>query len=332
VHAHLAEHDPERGARRLHDAWDRSLGPPPRPQAIEPDVETVILRAANAPYVDGGPLMRVAQSATDVVVGAHHSVLDGLGLLALLSLLTGSPIRSSVRGFTFPRTAPASCGAALRRVAESLFWPPARICSDRGIPQRKPGPLGAGRDARGDHLIASATNRVLGGTPQLVSALAAAIGDWNESRGCPTAPMVVAIGASLRPGDRPTLRDESAYVRIHIDSGSDGAIRAALQEATPEPPPPKVPAAVGTLLRPLSRRLGSTALVSNLGAVEGLASLSSLAFWPVAHGRSGVSLGAASVGEMTTLTLRARHADFSRGSAELLLASVAEHLGGTDSA
>ena len=58
-------------------------------------------------------------------------------------------------------------------------------------------------------------------------------------------------------------------------------------------------------MRALAPRLGSTLLVSHLGAVTAPAA-SELAFYPVTAGGTGVSAGLLTHGGGTTLTLRAR--------------------------
>jgi len=76
----------------------------------------------------------------------------------------------------------------------------------------------------------------------------------------------------------------------------------------------------------LSARMGSTLLVSNLGLLRGPPGLGSVEFYPVAHGRSGVALGAASVGDRTVLTLRARRRDFDEEDLRDLLTRIAGRL------
>src|SRR5689334_1777775 len=69
------------------------LGPPPPVQVMSPQDLPAGLRAlAGVPYRTGGPALRVSlvgDPDPGVAVAAHHGVLDGLGLLALLSLVLG---------------------------------------------------------------------------------------------------------------------------------------------------------------------------------------------------------------------------------------------------
>src|SRR5205823_11229268 len=107
------------------------------------------------------------------------------------------------------------------------------------------------------------------------------------------------------------------------------AIRSALEAAQPEPPPPagsRLLPLAATLTRPLAGRLGSTLLVSNLGRVEAPPEVRSISFWPVAHGRSGIALGVATVGDRTVLGLRARRSSFTPAGAQRFLDAVASEL------
>jgi hypothetical protein len=78
-------------------------------------------------------------------------------------------------------------------------------------------------------------------------------------------------------------------------------------------------------IRALAPRLGSTFLTSNLGVVTA-APVESLAFYPAASGRSGVAFGAATVGDTTTVTTRARRRDFDRDAAARLLSLLVDAL------
>ena len=85
------------------------------------------------------------------------------------------------------------------------------------------------------------------------------------------------------------------------------------------------PVRVATRL--LSRRLGSTLLVSHLGALHVPGAVGA-AFHPVSGGGSGVSLGAVALDDATTLTLRARGRQHGRAELAALLADVAARLEG----
>jgi hypothetical protein len=290
---------------------------------------TVRAAFADEPYAEPGPVLRVALVSghpPSVLVAAHHGALDGLGLLALLGVALGAPFGSSARGLGHRRPpVPFAVSAALR-AGEALLAPPARI-----EPVPRPGPA-----EPGDHLVALDLPIGRVGTAAAVAAAVRAVRGWNrEHGGTGKGRMVVAVGASRRPGIDLRLEDRSAYLRIRVgaaEAGGEDAVRAMLATARPGPPIPGGRAA-GLLASPaaavagrLSGRLGSTLLVSSLGSVAGPPGLRSVAFHPVAHGRSGVALGLASVGDTTTVTLRARRRDFGPEGAAALLGAVAAQL------
>ncbi len=301
------------------------LGPVPAVRSVGPDGVAALRKSfANDPYQDGGPALRVALAGppSEVVVAAHHGALDGLGLLALLGVVLGSSVSSSARGLGPTGPTRSFALTAARRVAEALLRPPGRIA-----PARAP----ASTAPPGDVLVALDVPAAVGGTAALVAAAVRAVSAWNGRTGEPAGRMIVAIGASRRPGSDLTMEERSAYLRIGPvpPTAGEAAVRSLVRSAVPEPAAPPV-RGLGPLVpavRALSRRLGSTLLVSNLGTVTA-PGLASVAFHPVAHGRSGVALGAATVGGATTLTLRARAEAFDEDGAMGLLAGVAAELAG----
>jgi len=85
---------------------------------------------------------------------------------------------------------------------------------------------------------------------------------------------------------------------------------------------PALAPAAGWLGRGLASRLGSTLLVSNLGRLEPHGPVTAAAFYPSAHGRSGLSVGCVTVDETTTVTVRARRRDYTEQAAADLLADI----------
>ena len=138
----------------------------------------------------------------------------------------------------------------------------------------------------------------------------------------------MAVGASRRPGADAAPTDDSAYLRLRRAERLDGkALDAALRTQPAEPAGDQL-AATGVAARVaalLSQRLGSTLLVSHLGELEG-DGFESVSFYPVSGGRSGVSLGAATLGGRTTLTLRARGGEHTAAGLSELLALVRDGL------
>jgi len=142
------------------------------------------------------------------------------------------------------------------------------------------------------------------------------------------------VGASLRSGSHAGLEDGSAYLSLELKEWSASRVREALRSAPREPSSPRgrLAAGLSVAARPLaavlSRRMGSTALVSSLGRVAAPSEVHQLAFFPVAHGRSGVALGMATVQDVTVITWRCRRRSFSAQAAEDLADVVLGELDG----
>ncbi len=294
--------------------------PLPDPIAVDGTrLDAVRAALAERPYAADEPAIRVAVVHAEqpvLMLAAHHGALDGLGLVGLLGLVLGEPVRSSVRGLAERRPRRSFARAVLGRTAEALFTPPARVAPAVQVPDK------------GDVLVAHRLERPIPSAAALLTAATRAVRGWNADRGGEPERLVVAIGASRRDGDEPSLERRAAYLRLRLDAIPDDGFRALLRRAAPEPivERPGRLAPVAALGRPLARRLGSTLLLSSLGDVSGPAGLEGLAFFPVAHGRSGVSLGAAGHGPASTLTFRARRSDFDPAAAQQLLGSWAWHL------
>jgi len=308
---------------RVAQRWPETLGPHPSVVDAADEAATIRLREefADRPYEDGHPLVRLARAPDSVVVAAHHSALDGLGLLALLGLVLDAPIRSGAAGLGESGWGPVPgfLRRAAARVGEAAFRPPARIRPERG----------GGAGGVGDHLLEAPAPAVAGGTAAVLTAAARAVDSWNGAGSRSPGRLVIAVGLSRRPGSAPALADQSAYARVSLAGRDLVATRLALASARPEPAPPagsRALAVVARLARPLAGRVGSTLLLSNLGRIEAPEDVLSITFWPVAHGRSGVALGVATVGDATVLGLRALRTSFDEAGASSLLEAIRRHL------
>ena len=281
----------------------------------------------------------LAGGGRQVVVSAHHAAVDGLGLLAVLAAVTGSPVTSSARGVGDRPDSAGAVGTVVRRLGEVVARPPARIA----VP---PGP-GAGTQAEARagrshdvHVARDVPGEVR--TVDLVLAASRGVLAHNErlAHGRPRARhrrhVAVAVGVA-RQVTASSIADRSALLRLRDAERLDrDAVAAALREAPTQRPPAE--AASGTVgaglvrmgMRVLAPRLGSTLLVSHLGRVRG-EGLESLAFHPVTVGGSGVSLGACtfdtSTGTTTRVTLRARGDRWTHDGLEQLLEAVVDALG-----
>lgn len=300
---------------------------------------------ADEPYSDGAPLLRVAvgTDSTDrcgLLVAAHHGATDGLGLLAVLATALGANLVSQASGIADRPCSSAFLTSAARRLAEALVTPPARIAPSRCRSLSTPG------TAHGDILVyaelpASCPDPAAGaasafGTVNaaaLIAATSRAALEWNTRHHTPYRRAVAGLGVSRRDGKRATPVADSTFLRLRLPRSADaGAVRGLIATQPPEPNFPRSRSALATAVtRLLASRLGSTFLASNLGVVDGPAEVRSLAFYPTASGRSGIAVGAATIGQVTTVTLRARRTSFDHASAAALLSMIVAHLGAPSS-
>lgn len=250
---------------------------------------------ASRPF-SAGPLRIAIPGDGRIAVAGHHHAVDGLGLLSVLGALAGTPIHSDAHGLG-QRPGRPFARAAASRLREAVLAPPV-VVAQRDVPR-------TGRD-----VFASATVASRPRSADLVLAAVRATVTWNRSLRRPARRIAVAVGASRRPGGAAVVpRDESAYLRIRgAETMGRDDVAAALRSLPTEPDTPartNGSVVMSRLAAILSRRLGSTLLVSHLGQVAG-DGLEALEFYPVTGGRSGVSLGAATVAGHTTLGLRGR--------------------------
>ncbi|KAA1417855.1 hypothetical protein F0U44_14495 [Nocardioides humilatus] len=255
---------------------------------------------------DRRPIL-IGVAGSDLVVSAHHSAADGLGLLAVLERLGFGPATSSARGVGDRPAAHGYLGTVTRRLAEAAFHPPASLTPRSAVPA-----------AIGDVMVEI---EVAGSirTAVLVHAAAHALAAHGADRH-----VAVAVGVTRDPAAG--VDDRSALLRLRdVERMDPTDIERALREAPAERPPvsrsgPLDRAAAGAM-RLLSRRLGSTLLVSHLGEVTA-PHVDRLAFHPVTAGGTGISLGAVGHGGRTVVTLRARAADWDADGLEQVLEAV----------
>ena len=278
---------------------------------------------ADEPYLDDAPLVRAATCTDDalLLVAAHHGATDGLGLLAVLGAALGAELASQARGIADRPPSSPFLASAARRLAEAVVAPPARIA-----PSIAAGPASVA--VHGDVLASVELPATPCGSAALTAAITTAAQRWNGRRSTPYRRAVAGLGVSRRDGNRATPVADSAYLRLRLPRSPDTrTVRGLIAAQAPEPDFPRSRSAVPAVLtRLLASRLGSTFLASNLGVVDADAGVHALAFYPTASGRSGVSVGAATVGASTTITLRARRSAFDPDAASELLSAVVAHL------
>ena len=155
--------------------------------------------------------------------------------------------------------------------------------------------------------------------------------EWNASQGRRSRrPVVIAVGASKRDHNTaPSPDRDTAYLRLADVRVSTSEEARRLIMATP--PEPDFPISTGWGVAPLvtkmlRKRLGSSALVSNLGRVDGRGIVDHIVLFPCATGPSGVAVGLTSVDDTTNLLVRVRRADLSERAAQEIHARIARHL------
>lgn len=287
--------------------------PAPPPVRVRDDLGALQRELVAA---DPAPLL-VGLSGERLVLSAHHSAVDGLGLLTLLERLGAGPVVSSARGVGARTTTGGAARTTARRLREALLHPPARVTPPSGV-----------LTGTGDVLV----ERTLPGahrTAALVHAATQAVVAHERARGRTAAHVAIAVGAVR---DQPTdpgapVGDRSVLLRLTDVEELDAAgIAAALTSAPLQTPPagggnPLLARATAAGLRALAPRLGSTLLVSHLGEVTA-PGVRALSFHPVTAGGTGLSLGAVGHDGTTTLTLRGRAAAWNDNGLEQLLEAV----------
>lgn len=309
------EGPPDTGAllTRLGDLYTRKRWPGVAELRTDDSLE--LLRSR---LVDGGPPVLLGVAGRTLVISAQHAFVDGLGLLGVLSEVTGRPATTRVRGVAERPVRGGPRRAVARRLAEATLRPPAPVVS--------PGTVAAGGDAFAETTVPGAWR-----TAVLVHAAVAGVVAHNAALGRRTRHVAVAVGAGRQDTEDP-VGDHSGLLRLtDLEGRSADEVAELLATAPLEPRPGARSAAGAGLLRGgmrlLSRRLGSTLLVSQLGDVTA-PGVSALAFHPVTAGGTGLSLGAVTLRGRTTLTLRARAGRWDPAGLRALLGRVVAELPG----
>lgn len=277
---------------------------------------------AAAPYGPESPLLRVAVShdRSGLLVGAHHGVIDGLGLLAVVSAATGRELHTLARGIGDRRAPHSFVASSVRRLGEALTHPPARF-----------GGTGEAT-SHGEDLSAVTRPRINRGTANLALAVLQAQTMDPEIRS--SRHSLLAIGASRRVEAVPEPDRQTAYLRLRMRPGLQLAdVASQLADLSPEPDFPETSAggAAPLAIRLLRNRLGATATLSNLGQVD-CEGIVSLAMYPASSGVRSVAVGLASTASTTTLSLRTRRRDFTQSEHEALAGVLAERFFGPSTA
>ncbi len=250
------------------------------------------------------PVRVVTSSEGDwLLLCAHHFAFDGLGMVTLLRQLLGGEA-STAPDYTKMSSPGRPPIDGLRR----LLRPADRIAPSATLPSS-------------DSFVARQVQLSGPGvTARLARACAAAAVAHNAQRGHP----MRRIGLSVAVGG--VGGEAATYRRLDVIPGQDVEAAVAASLGDPRVPSELVSLPPGSfVLRPVLQRFSDTILVSNLGRLE-LPGATSVAFYPVARGRSATAVGAVSIsGQPTTLTLRAR--DLSPVDAAALLERVVAEVG-----
>jgi hypothetical protein len=262
----------------------------------------------------------VGLAGDSLVLVGWHAQVDGLGMLALLSAVTGSTVTSSARGLGNRTERDSVAAGTARRLREALLTPPARVV--------RSGRADAGRR---DSIVVGVAEGTFS-VADLVVAGTAGITAYNDRRGRPTGRVAVAVGASRRPGTAIEAENRSALLRLRdVETLTREDVRSALRATSPEPDPstagqlPLLGSLMGLGMRVLAPRLGSTLLLSHLGTVSG-DGVHDVRLHPVTAGGSGISLGTADDGVRTALSVRARARDYDADALEEILEGVVAKL------
>ena len=307
--------------RRRADDLVQHQGWPPMRQAdlVEGDTATVL--AALAETRDAGCPVSLGRTPEGVVLRGHHAYVDGLGLLAVLRALVAPDLSSGAAGVgqRGGRSTPLAIGS---RLLEAALRPPAGVAGRPPHHDPPPGDVFATRTLA--HTVRTA---------ELARAAARAVTDRNRALNARAAHVAVAVGVSTVGGSELQVGDHSGYLRITGAERLDvpqiqDALRRAPLELGGTAGSRASTRAAGLIRwgsRVLADRMGSTLLVSHLGRVtaEGL---EELRFYPFAATGSQVSLGASTLGQHTTITLRSRAARHATIDLEELLDAIAASL------
>lgn len=266
-------------------------------------------RLMGEPFEVGRAVVRAAISADRrrLLVAAHHGVCDGLGLVALGGALAGVDIVSHARGIG---DKPSRQGFWLRsglRAFEALTTPPPRF------PGRPGGSTGQESFASRELPLLNA------GSAGLVRSIVGQFGETGR-RGTP----VVILGASRRRPGLPEPDRRTAYLRMRVPvTVTEDEMRRLIADCPPEPdfPETTLKGFAPRLTHLLRARLGATAMLSNLGRLEG-PGLVAAEMFPAASGPHAIAFGLASTPTTTTVTLRTRDDDIAPEQARSLLDAV----------
>ena len=300
------------GASLTERGWER--GPLPHVEVVDglPLAHSDLLSEF---HLHAEPPLRIAvgDGGSRVTLVGHHAAFDGLGLLAVATALVAGRA---------PAAAPSSPATSSSATARSGRGAPAWA---RMAEVARPADPVAPSEGDAREVLTARRLTIEGAavTSRTAAACVAAVGAHNRAHGSRWR----RIGLSVAIGGPPGIGNVATYRRIDVHAGDDVAAAVTRALAAGREPVefgrgPSIP----LWAAPLTRRLSDSFLVSNLGRHD-VPGVRSLAFYPVARGRSAVAFGLAGLaGGPSTITLRSLH--LSAADADRLLDDVVRRLGG----
>ena len=163
------------------------------------------------PFLPNEPLVRATlvpatgSERSRLLVGAHHGVCDGLGLLALLGAAIGTPVTPTATGLGSRSSGGSFVASLPRRIGEALRRPPPRF------------PAVAGADAgSGEAVVVRSVERAKAGTVAVCRAVALVFFERTGGEADSALPLVFVGASRRRPGTVAPDR-QTAYLRFQVD-------------------------------------------------------------------------------------------------------------------
>lgn len=255
------------------DQANREFGSPRMGILHHPRIVSMLQEMASA---RSGSAVSAGLTHGRLVLAAHHRYVDGLGLLALLTRLTGHPVSASVEPLTTTPVEPAEEAAGHGR--------PARIAPAHF------------RDDLFSDVFASIRFPRPVRLPHLLVAVSRAARRYNARRESSVDHMQITLCGFTVDGVTPELGTSSVLVHLpHAEVAASGAFARAMR-SRPRQQPDEITTA---------RRHTSTMLACDLGSVEAPSQIRDIEFYPTAGAAMGVSLGVSTQHDRTMITVRA---------------------------
>ena len=185
----------ESGLQSLADRYPHLGRPGPVVVSEAAGWEETRALALAKPFLPNEPLVRATlvpatgSELSRLLVGAHHGVCDGLGLLALLGAAIGTPVTPTATGLGSRSSGGSFVASLPRRIGEALRRPPPRF------------PAVAGADAgSGEAVVVRSVERAKAGTVAVCRAVALVFFERTGGEADSALPLVFVGASRRRPG------------------------------------------------------------------------------------------------------------------------------------